>query len=434
MEYNKTERSYKKAAATAAVYVMIITALYLLTRLRYESGQRQFSLKAYLISAVLVIGTGYFHSRKKGKQPAGEYLGTLLYGGGGEKKRIAYLDYLRVLATALVIGVHIMEPAYQTIQSQGGSWMGMAVVTSIFHSSNLLFLMISGALILNGKEEPVWTFYKKRFLKVAAPCFAYYCFYCFYFYGTSAFAPDQWLKLVGSFTANNTGITPHFWLVHVILACYLAAPFFSIMVKHMTEEQLTALAAVIVILHFVYTYGPFGQINFVLTTFLASWESVFILGYFLTTRTAMKYYRLVLGAAAVSVAAIFLGVWKAADFSALLYNNAPPVIFIAAAVFLFFRKHGETLFAVSGKALQAAGRYSFSILMIHWFILFEIVEKILGINGLSFGVFGGVIIGCAAVFLLSAVFSFIYDNTVVLCLNGFLDRISETLRKCKDFK
>ena len=58
MEYNKTERSYKKAAATAAVYVMIITALYLLTRLRYESGQRQFSLKAYLISAVLVIGTG----------------------------------------------------------------------------------------------------------------------------------------------------------------------------------------------------------------------------------------------------------------------------------------------------------------------------------------------------------------------------------------
>lgn len=426
-----TKTKYRKWLLTIVFYFAAATALYLLTRLRYESGQRQFSLKAYVISAVLVVGTGILHQKSKGRQSIGEYIKTLVVGPDVKGNRIVYMDYLRVLATVLVIGVHIIEPLYQQMESHTFSWTILAVTASIFHGSNLLFIMISGALLLNRKEESIWNFYKKRFLKVAVPCFAYYCFYYFYFYGTGAFMPDKILDLIRSFTANSSGITPHFWLIHVILVFYLAAPFFSIMLKAMTESQVTALAAVIFILHCIYTYGPFGQINFVLTTFLASWESIFILGYFCTTKAVMKYYRLILAGGGISLLFTVFAVEKVENFSGLLYNNAPTMILIAGSVFLFFRKHGETLFSKTSLALQIAGKYSFSILMIHWYILFEVVEKHLGINGSSFGILGGILLSAAATFSLSAGFAFLYDNTVVVCADGAVNWVLNILDRKK---
>ena len=189
----------------------------------------------------------------------------------------------------------------------------------------------------------------------------------------------------------------------------------------MTEGQTGILAAVILILHCVYTYAPRFQINFVLTPFLASWESVFILGYFCTTKTAMQYYRFIMAGAGLSVVFIIYAVQNVSDFSALLYNNAPTMVVIAAAVFLFFRKHGNALFSKDSRLLQTAGKYSFSILLIHWYILFEVVEKVFGLNGQSLGIVGGIVLTAVLTLGASFLFAAVYDNTVVICLNGIIE-------------
>ncbi|WP_243009222.1 acyltransferase [Clostridium sp. AM58-1XD] len=399
-------------------FVFLITTLvYWLTAARYGAGGRPFSIRNYLIIAFIIGASGLIHQKNQGDQDSASYRKSLIFGNSGQPGRVVYMDYLRVLAAVLVIAVHVMEPSYEKMELHDGTWLVMAVVTSIFCCCNLLFMMISGALLLNGREEPLFQFYKKRLLKVLIPCFAYYLFYCFYAYGSSALRPSNWYHLIQGFTANSTGLTPHFWLVYIILVFYLTAPLFSIMIKHMTESMMSSLVAVIFLLHVLYTYAPYFQLNFAAAPFLASWESIFLLGYYCTTDRAMKHYRLIMAGGAVSVLFIVYAVLSFDDFGALIYNNAPPMLLISCAVFLFFRKHGETIFAEIPSVLSALGKYSFSILLIHWFVLFEIVENKMGLNGLRFGIAGGTVLTIFLTLVISMGFSVLYDQTVVLCMD-----------------
>ena len=56
----------------------------------------------------------------------------------------------------------------------------MAAAAGLGLSCNLLFMMLSGALLLGGREESVLQFYSRRFVRVLIPCFAYYLLYFFY--------------------------------------------------------------------------------------------------------------------------------------------------------------------------------------------------------------------------------------------------------------
>ena len=96
-----------------------------------------------------------------------------------EKKRIVYLDIVRIIACVLVVLVHVAAqwierlavPAYASAQ-----WTGSPKVTGVdvavanaFHilafSGVSLFVMISGALALNpDKEEDLKTLLVKRTL------------------------------------------------------------------------------------------------------------------------------------------------------------------------------------------------------------------------------------------------------------------------------
>ena len=73
--------------------------------------------------------------------------------------------------------------------------------------------------------------------------------------------------------------------------------------------------------------------------------------------------------------------------------------------------------------LSAIGRYSFSILLVHWLVLHRIVDDVFGINGLSFGIAGGILASFLLTLIISLALAFLYDNTVVLCM----DRACEIL-------
>ena len=62
------------------------------------------------------------------------------------------------------------------------------------------------------------------------------------------------------------------------------------------------------------------------------------------------------------------------------------------------------------------GKYSFSILMIHWLILHNITVDTLGLTAASFGVAGGTALSIAVTLALSLLFAIIFDNTVVISM------------------
>ena len=361
------------------VFIVLTTLIYMLMELRYGLPIRPLRPKHYAAAAVLAACSCLIHSRRAAASPG--YAGELLLGCRNQPGRIVYMDYLRVLASFLVILVHVLEPAYALLPPHTFSRNVMAAAAGLGLSCNLLFMMLSGALLLGGREESVLQFYSRRFVRVLIPCFAYYLLYFFYVEGIFALSPGNW----GS-------------------------------------------------LHFIYTYGPLVHIQFAASSFLASWDSIFLLGYYCTTRSAMKHYRLFMTAGLLSGLAIAGSIMAPESLGPLVYNNAPPQMLFTCAVFLFFRKHGDRLFARIPTLLSALGRSSFSILLIHWLVLHRIVGDVFGINGLSFGIAGGILVSFLLTLVISLALSFLYDNTVVLCMDraceiffGVLGRVGKRL-------
>ena len=135
----------------------------------------------------------------------------------------------------------------------------------------------------------------------------------------------------------------------------------------------------------------------------------------------MKRYPLFLTAGGLSALLILWTNFISEGFGPFLYNNALPQMFLACALFLFFRKHGKQSFVRLPAILAPISKYSFSILLIHWLSLHRIIGNVFGINGLSFGIGGA---DSLLTFLLTLAISLfialIYDNTVILCLNSIL--------------
>ena len=395
--------------------------IYTLTELRHGLFSRPFQARNFLL--ILLVSGCCVWLHLKRSQDVPRYAVRLL-GGVSSPGRIIYLDCIRVLAAVLVIAVHVLESTYSLLPAHSPAWEILAVLASLSLCCNLLFMMLSGALILNGKEEPVWVFYQKRLARVLIPCFCYYLFYLFYAYGFSVFYPPNWGNLIRGFISNGSGLTPHFWLVYVILMFYLTAPFFRIMMKHLSDRMLASLILVIFILHAAFTYLPFLNISFAASTFLASWESIFLLGYFCTRDLADRYYKLINACGILSVLGMIAAVHFMDDFGAVLYNNAPPMMFLSCSVFLFFKRHAKTLFRKVPAVFSCIGHYSYSILLIHWLVLYEFVYKTLGLSGLDFGIAGGVLLCILTTLALSLAFAVFYDNTIVLCLDAVFQKLT----------
>ncbi len=346
--------------------------------------------------------------------------------------RVVYLDYLRVLATVLVVAAHSLSYSVELLSEDSSLKILLSVLGSFCLSCNVMFIMLSGAAVLGLSGKPPESFgevYRKRLLRVLVPGAAYYLFYCYYYFGLAYLRPTNWGQVLRQFLANSSGVTPHFWFVLAIASVYLSAPLWLVMLPHMSDRMLDGMAATILVLHMVYTYGPvFGfSVTPVAIPVLSVWESVFLLGYYVTTEAAMKNYRLVLAGGAASAVFIVFAVARISEYDALIYNNAPPTLLFVMAVFLFFRKYSSKLFSKSHRLVSFISKYSYSILLIHWFIMFEFVGARLGIHGLRFRVWGGTPLCVLLTLVFSSLFAVFYDNTVVFFLNlavcGLVNRV-----------
>ena len=83
-------------------------------------------------------------------------------------KRILYLDILNIIAILSVVALHQNGIVHKYSQSR--SWATALIVETVCYFAVPLFLMISGANLLNYKSKyDTKTFFKKRFLKVLYP-------------------------------------------------------------------------------------------------------------------------------------------------------------------------------------------------------------------------------------------------------------------------
>ena len=144
-----------------------------------------------ILGLLIVILAHGDRGRKAGG--SGRYIKSILGIENGNGRRIKGYDYIRVLAVIAVIGTHVVQSDTQLSAGSPG-WIGLRIAETAFLTCNVLFVMLSGALLLNRGEEPVASFYRKRVFRVVIPMAVYYMFYLYMgLYHSGLLNPANWL-------------------------------------------------------------------------------------------------------------------------------------------------------------------------------------------------------------------------------------------------
>ena len=154
-----------------------------------------------------------------------------------------WLDNSRIIAIFAVVMLHVAAGVVTGTDIGTTNWWFGNIYDSGVRWSVPVFVMISGALLLDpNKKEDLLTFYKKRLSKIFIPILIW------------TFLFLIWAFLKGQISGNEISIIhllkrilsgkPHYhmWFLYMILCLYLFTPFFRKVIINSTRKELLFFA------------------------------------------------------------------------------------------------------------------------------------------------------------------------------------------------
>ena len=247
-----------------------------------------------------------------------------------KKERIFYYDFLRAFAIIAVIICHVdhfFGPLVGATQ----------IVTQMtFHDIGRIgvpiFLMISGALILNRPYPDLSEFLKKRFTRIIYPFIFWIVLILaqLYYYGYNE-------AFLWSIFIVEPSITWYFW---VLIGIYLFLPVLNSFVKEYGESGLKYFLSIWFILMVLKTFNAYPLwTNFDLSYF-AGYVGYPVLGYYLANKefkisdSKVCLLGLITLIASLSVF-VYLNYFNS-PYISMIYQNVP-IIFMGTGLFLFVK-------------------------------------------------------------------------------------------------
>jgi surface polysaccharide O-acyltransferase-like enzyme len=144
------------------------------------------------------------------------------------------VDLIRTVAIILVILLHsAIEPTpnLNIMSPQGVQlWWTSNIYDSIARSSVPLFVMLTGALLLQPTKvgEPLGVFFKKRWNRIGIPVI----FWGAIFFAWDFLAKGQSLSALSIMQGILAGPYVHFWYVYVLIGLYLITPLLRVVVAN----------------------------------------------------------------------------------------------------------------------------------------------------------------------------------------------------------
>lgn len=155
------------------------------------------------------------------------------------RRDTAYLDVARIVAIVAVVAIHAAAPLIAGGARVGtGSWWVGNVIESVTRWSVPVFVMVSGALLLDpGKGGSVGSFYRRRLRRVGIPLAVWSAVYLLF--------RHLWMNEpmpAGRVTHDILSGTPfgHLYFLYLIVGLYLVTPFLRVLTRHADQSTLTA--------------------------------------------------------------------------------------------------------------------------------------------------------------------------------------------------
>ena len=302
-------------------------------------------------------------------------------------KKINYITVLSVLSAIAVVILH--SKANVDFFSREEYWFKASVIECVFHFAVPIFFMISGATLIDYRERyGTKEFFKKRIKKTVIPFIAWSIIGILY---ADFFKNSLEIENMNRTQALNAifGIkTVHvYWFFPQLFSVYLCIPLFSAVEKKLRKEVFGYLLLVCAIFNCILPFfnNVFEQ-NLVLpiTVQVGSGYLLYIiLGYLLHTTQLDKkteYGIYILGMVGLllqifgtyilsSQANKLIGIFKG-------YTNVPCALY-STAIFLLVKNNCSKIKNASFLSIiNKMKKYTFSIYLIHWFLIDSITSML----------------------------------------------------------
>lgn len=397
------------------------------------AGMRKVGLgpKKTVAAGLVVAAAVGIHSRRMQKTPG--YIWKILgieakaeRKGRSGKKRIYEYDWLRTMAVVMVIVTHAvqMDIASEMVPEGAASyWMTVLYVFCL--SCNLLYVMLSGALLMPYKEEKLSDFYLHRLAKVALPMLVYFVFYLWINGELEQIGPHTPGWILSRFFCGDTPGSPHYWLMYVILGLYVVVPFFRYMLKSMPYKALTAMVFLSGIGMYLKTYSP---IPCAVDPLLSSWIGVAVTGFWVTRKETRRYDKPIMALGLTGLLITMYCIKTRDDFLIVCCNCSPTMLMISAGLFsLVFSV--PKIFSKGNVVLSVLGKYSFSLILIHWIVLYFATRVVFQIYTSQYLYVGGILLALSVTLLASLAAAFLIDNLVVVVAETGYEMMVDGVRR-----
>ena len=304
------------------------------------------------------------------------------------RERVLYFDILNIIAIISVVAMHCNGIVHT--YSKARAWSTSLIVDCVCYFAVPIFLMISGANLLNYRTKyDTKTFFKKRFTKVLIPGLFWIIVMTLWKLHLGYIEIHSFSGLIDIIINNKEESTYYF--IWDILGIYLTIPLFSKIIT--SEEEDKKLLWYIVIVFFVfnsllpYILSVMGiNYNYSFSLQIGSLSIFVLLGYLLANTNIEKKKRIILYIMAVLGVSFryfmtyyFSKKYGYIDKSTWGYTQFHSII-LASAVFVFFKNlNYDKISGKTRKLLAKISSCSFGIYLIHLIVKhYEI--RLLNIN------------------------------------------------------
>ncbi len=190
------------------------------------------------------------------------------------KKELPFIYLVRVVACAAVVTIHTVSSNVASIGEISSLvwWIDNIIDSSVVWAVPL-FVMISGALVLDSRRNGAWyAFYRKRFLKIGIPTF-FWVFFYFIFFNLLHNTPLNFQVFIKQIIFEQPFINLYF--LFIILELYILTPFITNITSNLDRRQGLCLS-----LLFLFIAIFWRPQRFVGTMFIP-YIGYYILGYYL---------------------------------------------------------------------------------------------------------------------------------------------------------
>jgi len=338
--------------------------------------------------------------------------------------RIIYFDILRILATLGVMILHISAQNWDSISVTSFQWQTFNFFDSIVRWTVPIFVMISGAIFLDG-DIIIKKIYKKNILKIIT---------AFIFWSTlyGLLALNQGTSVKNVCVQVIRGHY-HMWFLFMIVGLYLIVPLVKKIVESpVLTKYFLALALIFsfiipqILTILTYVSKTFENaintgIENINLQFTAGYIIYFVLGYYLSKTDISKQIRYIiyvlsiLGFAITILGSSLISVRTNEPNSTLYGYFTLNVLMESLGLFVFF-KYNVVSIKISGKMqiiITKLSNYSFGAYLVHAMVI-EQLNNIFGLNTLSFNPILSVFAITFIVFVVSFLVSYICNHIVLL--------------------